>query len=137
MGIIVKQYLDEPIILVIIEGDLTVPMAKESYRQIAALAKTIEGPIYRITDVRTQKTQLDEILRIVKEAGQGLEGTTSDPRIHNIFVGRERFAMLARDLMSSAQFSGRGNEMAVFDSIDEALVYARKRLKEHDDHDES
>ena len=93
MSATVTRMPDEPIIVVTVDGHLDVEIARALYRQIAELAAQIDGPIYRITDVRKQECSFTEMMGVIKEASQGMAGTTSDPRITNIFVGREKMAM--------------------------------------------
>ncbi len=125
MSATVTKIPDEPIIVVTVDGHLDVEIARDVYAQIAALAQQIEGPIFRITDVRKQECSFMEMMAVIKEASQGATGTTSDPRITNIFVGRDKMAMLARDVLKRIDPEGHG----VLETVDDALEYVRWQLK--------
>ena len=125
MSASVEKMPDEPIIVVTIDGHLDVEIAREVYAQIAKFAESIEGPIYRITDVRKQEISFMEMMAVIKEASKGMPGTTSDQRITNIFVGREKMAMLARDVLKRLDPEGHG----VLETVEDALDYIRWQLK--------
>lgn len=68
MAGIVEKLPGEPIILVTVDGHLNVEIAREIYGKIAEIAKTIEGPIFRIMDVRQQETTFIEMMGIIEKA---------------------------------------------------------------------
>jgi hypothetical protein len=122
MSAVVTKLPDEPIILVTIEGHLDVTIARDVYAQIAVLAKEIQEPVYyRITDVRKQESTFIEMLAVVKEAMKGTEGTTTDPRMVHIFVGREKMALLARDMLRNIN----PHNHPMLDTVEDALTYIR------------
>ncbi len=124
MPVTVEKYPNEPILLVTVDGHLDAPMVRQLYSQIGELTEGMEAPIYRITDVRKQETTFMEMMGIIKEATKDMPGTTSDPRIFNIFVGRDKMTMIARDVMQRIN----PNNHPILDEIEEALEYIRWQL---------
>ena len=122
----VEQLPGEPIVIVRVTGHLTVEVMRDVYRQIAAIADQIEPPLYRITDTRFREASFAEMMAIVKEASKGMPGTTTDPRIRNVFVGRDRIAMVGRD--AYVNNDPNRNAMPIFESIEDALTYVRYEI---------
>lgn len=123
----VEKLPDEPIILVTVNGHFDIEVARGIYAEIARLAKQIEGKIYRITDLRKQTTSFSDTVQVVKEASQKLPGTTSDPRIVNIFVGRDQVSPITLNAMRKQNPDGHG----VLDSVEDALQYVRWQIQLH------
>lgn len=121
----VVKMQDEPIILVTIIGHLDVDMARGIYAKIAEIAAVMDGPIYRITDVRQEHTTFGEIISVIKEASKGTAGSTTDPRIKNVFVGNEKMARVARDVLSKNM---GGASMPMFATMEDALKHIRDEL---------
>ena len=119
MSVTLKKIPDEPIFIVTVKGTLTAEMVKELYTELGEQTKDMPLPIYRITDVRQLETTFMEVMAVIKEASQKYPGTTSDPRIIHIFVGKDKFAKIARDVMRRIN----PNNHPMMDSIDEALEY--------------
>lgn len=113
----------ENVILVTVEGKLNIDVVKSIYSQIATITANMEGPIYRITDVRKEQSEFGDMLKVIKEAGSGSAGTTTDPRIQNIFLGRGKMARLAKDVLENTM---RGMKMPVVDTLEEALEFIEK-----------
>jgi hypothetical protein len=128
MSVSLEKLSSEPIVIVTIVGLVNVEGMRDIYLQIAEILEAIDPPLYRITDVREQETSFAEMIEIVKEAGKGLPGTTTDPRIRNSFVGRHKFAMLARDFYRNSD--PNRNSMPVFDTLEEALFSVRSEIKQ-------
>jgi hypothetical protein len=126
MAVTVEKMADEPIILVTSVGQINVTMMREVYMKIAAILDVVEPPVFRITDARNQETSFADMMGIIKEASKGQPGTTTDPRIRNVFVGRDKFAMLARD--AYANTAPDHQAMPVFDTMEQALTYVRLEM---------
>lgn len=123
----VEQLPGEPIIVVTVDGYLDVDSVRDIYEKVAEFASTIDGAVFRITDVRRQKTTFDEMQKIIAEASKGTAGTTSDPRIKNVFVGLNPHAMLARAKL--AEQSGKiSAQMKTFIMMEQALTYVRAEI---------
>ncbi len=131
MSVSVKRLPEEPIFIVTVDGHLDADMVRELYYEIGELTKDMTPPIYRITDVRKQETTFMEMMGIIKEATQDMPGTTSDDRIINIFVGKEKFAMIARDVLRRIN----PNNHPMMDTIEEALSYIRWQMSQAEKQD--
>jgi hypothetical protein len=123
----VEKLPDEPIILVTVIGFLDVNMARSIYAQIAEIAATLQGPLYRITDVRQEHTSFVELVGVIKEASKGTAGTTTDPRIKNVFVGNEKMARVARDALVKNLGAA---SMPMFATMEDALEHIRNELND-------
>ena len=132
MSVSVEKLPDEPIFIVTVDGFLNAEMVRELYQEIGVLTKDMEAPIYRITDVRKQQTTFMDMMGIIKEATKDMPGTTSDSRITNIFVGKEKFAKIARDVMQRIN----PDNHPMVDTIEEALTYIRWQLSLNDESSE-
>jgi hypothetical protein len=130
MAVTVEKLPDEPIIIVTSVGQINVTMMREVYAQIAAILDKFEPPLYRITDARNQETSFADMIGIIKEASKGMPGTTTDPRIRNVFVGRDKFAMLARQA-----YVNTGSTIPLFDTLEDALTHIRYELSKQDGSD--
>jgi len=120
----VAKVPDKPIIVVSVVGHFNVEMARAIYAKIAEIAATIEGPIYRITDIREERTSFADIIGVIKEASTGAAGSTTDPRIKNVFVGDERMARVARD----ALVRQTGVPMPMFAKMEDAFAHINNEL---------
>ena len=129
MAVTFEKLPDEPIVIVTSLGQINVEMMLEIYRRIAEIADQIEPPLYRITDTRQQDTSFADMMGIIKQASRGQPGTTTDPRIRHVFVGRDKFAMLARD--AYANNDPNHHAVPVFDTLEEALAYIRLEISRH------
>jgi len=123
----VVQLENEPIIVVTIIGYLDIAMARAIYARIAEIAATLQGPIYRITDVRQEHTTFAEIIGVIKEASKSTAGSTSDPRIKNVFVGNEKMARVARDVLRTMM---GGVSMPMFATMEDALTHIHNELSQ-------
>ncbi len=121
MSATVEKLADESIIIVTIDGHLDAEIARDIYHQIAELTEELEPPIYRITDVRKMEITFIELMGVIKEASKNTPGTTTDERITHMFVGKDKFAMIARDVMRRIN----PDNHPMMDSIEEALTYIR------------
>ncbi|MEQ9028567.1 MAG: hypothetical protein RLP44_07615 [Aggregatilineales bacterium] len=124
MPVTLRQIEGEPILLVTIDGLLNAEMVRKLYENIGKLAQEIDGPVYRITDVRKLETTFAELMGILKEAMKDSPGTTSDKNITNIFVGRDKFALLARDMLKRINQDNH----PLFDTIEDALTFIQLDL---------
>jgi len=96
---------------------------QQIYGAVADHAEQIEGPVYRITDLRQMDVTLADMVEIIKEAGRGVPGSATDPRIVNIFVGKSHMTRFAADMLRLRRF---GSVYSVLmNTLDDALAYVR------------
>lgn len=126
MSITVERVPDEPILLLKSTGQMTVDDVRGAYAETTRLLDQMESEnheiVYRIVDVREQTTTFPEMMEIMKVATASGEGTPTDNRIQTIYVGREKFAMLAREMFSRQT----GRAFPIFESVEDALEAIRK-----------
>ncbi len=113
----------EPIIIITIQGHLDAQVMQNVYHQAAELARAIEGPVYRVTDLRFMEVTLADMVEIIKEAGRGIPGSTSDPRIVNVFVGKSHMSRFAADMLRLRRFGGVYSVLV--NTLEDALAYVR------------
>ena len=119
----VERIPGEPIIIITIQGHLDAPIMQQIYGAVADHAEQIEGPVYRITDLRRMDVTLADMVEIIKEAGRGVPGSATDPRIVNIFVGKSHMTRFAADMLRLRRF---GSVYSVLmNTLDDALAYVR------------
>jgi hypothetical protein len=119
MPITVERLPEKPILVATYTRQITLEDVKGMYEQSGRLAQDIAGAIYRISDTREAKTSLIEILHIARVAGSEMPGSTSDPRIHVIFVGTNESTRMMVDVLRQPQYVGK--QFAIFRSMEEAL----------------
>jgi chromosome condensin MukBEF ATPase and DNA-binding subunit MukB len=128
MPVTVTRLPDEPIILAHIYDRMDLATIRSMFEQTAALAQEIEGPLFRITNFRDVDVSIREMANALVEANRCAPGSTRDPRVTPIMVaGRNRVRLLF-DAMKRKEFGGR--EVLVFDTLDEALSYARSQVRQ-------
>lgn len=99
---------------------------RDVYQQAANLARTIEGPVYRITDLRLTELTLADMVEIVKDASKGIPAAASDPRIVNVFVGKSHMSRFAADMLRLRRFGGVYS--VLMNTLDDALAYVRVKV---------
>lgn len=119
----VERIPGEPIILITIQGHLDAHIVQNTYKQVAELARHIEGPVYRITDLRQMEVTLTDMVEIIKEASRGLPGSATDPCILNVFVGKSHMSRFAADMLRLRRFGGVC--CVLMTTLDDALAYVR------------
>jgi hypothetical protein len=119
----VERLPAEPIIVVTIHGHLDAPIMQQIYNDVADHADQIEGTVYRITDLRHMDVTLADMVEIIKEAGRGVPGSATDPRIMNIFVGKSHMTRFAADMLRLRRFGGVC--CILINTMEDALAYVR------------
>lgn len=127
MAVTAKRLNDtEPIVIFTYDGELTQEVFKEVIELNVKFINEIGEPIYIIADVRDITTTFGEMIRIMKQAGEGNEdgaGSAFDENIKMlIFVGSSSFIQMYRNSM---QNRGAVFGMTIFEDIDTALEAVR------------
>ena len=113
---------NEPIIVATYDGFITAQDVRDAAATIAEFASTIEGSVYVISDILTATSSFAEVLEILRDQSRGVEGTTTDPRIHVVLVGSNVMGKLFVDAMRQMKNGGVNvpmfpNMQAAFDSV--------------------
>ncbi|MFN8528953.1 MAG: hypothetical protein U0670_10105 [Anaerolineae bacterium] len=118
----VKQLGNEPIIIVTIIPPVNMQLEPTQRREAAnAIARDIDGPVYRITDVTRFEPTFDMIV-----GGMALDIRHSERNIRHIFVGKGEMVELVANAIKQPQYGAQEGSMV--GSMDEALALARKQL---------
>jgi hypothetical protein len=120
----VERIPDKNIVIVRTDGGQHPEDAHYSYQAVAEILDTMEGTVYRIADVRGQTMTYEALLELVDLACRGKPGSLTDPRVKNIWVGREYYALRAREL-----FQERGVLIPLFATMEEALEAVERMLE--------
>src|SRR5215210_1124109 len=123
MPVKVEKLPDEPIIVLTYTGHMDVELVKSAFLQSAELAAHIEGPIYRISDVRQGEGDFVDVMKIIAEVRKGVRGSSADPRIKVVFVGSHHMARLYADFLQKQQYGAK--MIPFFHTPEEALAYIR------------
>jgi uncharacterized protein YqiB (DUF1249 family) len=132
----IERLDNEPIILVVMEGEHTAEDAMEFYAQLPVLLSA--GLNFFIVDVRGIRTDLAELMRILKTeqeqiaqliamAEEAMPGISSAIQSYTYLVGSGGLARIYADNSHLERFSG--NRMAVFPTVEDALAAARAQLQ--------
>ena len=131
MSVIVKKLPNEPILIVTVEGQLDAGMVRDLYQEIGLLTKDMQPPIYRITDVRNMTITFMDLMGVIQEGTKDMPGTTADTRISHMFVGKDKFAKIARDVLQRIN----PDNHPMLDTMEEALDYIRWKSEHEDETD--
>lgn len=122
----VKRLKDEPIVVLKITYPLedAVQETIDSDHAVAELGKEIEGRYYRIADMLGLELSWNDVLSWLAQQKKASPGSINDPRIVNLLVSDTSMTK------NSAQFAGQEQygsvNIKVFDTVEEAIVHARK-----------
>lgn len=118
----VKQIGDEPIIIVTIIPPVNMEVEPTQRREAAnVIARRLDGPVYRITDVSRFEPTFDMIV-----GGMALDIRLSERNIRHIFVGKGEMVELVAAAIKQPQYGAQEGHMV--GSMEEALALARKQL---------
>jgi hypothetical protein len=123
---------NEPIVIVTLsepfdwEKDIQATTAR-----VADLTRHLEGPIYRISDMKQVSLDFSEVVTALAAATKAQEGGFNDPRFRVVFISQEALLDLAEfgaRSASQAQY-GVAEPVQVFTDLDEALHHIRSELQ--------
>lgn len=124
----IRKLPDEPI--VIVSGDLPVaraiPMLVSIHRQITRILDTVDGPLYRITDMRAvDDVSMSDILIWLDELRSRSEpGSIHDPRIHTLLVSTHPILQIGvRKIQTELALN-----VPLFHTLEDALAFARESI---------
>jgi hypothetical protein len=131
MPVQVRKLPDEPIIILTYEGDVDAETIKSAFRQSVELMASIEGVVYRISDVRAidvDEQAMRELFKLVADIRNQQTGSSADPRIHGVFVGEHQLARLYAEIMSQYWFGS--TQIPFYHTLDEALEHIRFTIRD-------
>ena len=131
MSVTVEKLSNEPILIVTVDGHLDADMVKDLYQEIGMLTEDMQPPIYRITDVRKMTITFMDLMGVIKEGTKDTPGTTTDARISHMFVGKDKFAKIARDVFQRIN----PDNHPMLNTLEEALAYIRWKSEQESEVD--
>lgn len=126
MPVRVEKLPDEPIIILHYEGHVDAETVKSAFLQSAEIASEIDGPVYRISDVRNGEGSFVDLMQVIAEIRKGIPGSSADPRIRGVFVGSHHMARLYAGFLRQQQFGG--TQLPFFHTLEDAFEYIRLEL---------
>lgn len=121
MPIFVERLSDDPIVIAHLSGHLSIEDILTMFEETVRLTEDVTGRVYRITNVLEAESTFPEIMAIIKQAGNGGRGSTSDPNIKAVFVGTNHWIDFTRRALSQPQYGGIN--MSLFHTVEEALEF--------------
>lgn len=130
MPVTVRRIPNEPILVAVLTGLVDVPIMEELFRRSAELMQEFDGPVYRITDVREADSNFAEMMGVIQGASKGQPGSTTDPRVHAVFVGNNQWVQMIRTALHLKQFGGLN--LPMFLTEEDALDYIRLEMQKQE-----
>jgi len=127
MPVQVEKLPDLPVIILTYEGHMDVETVKSAFSQSAVIAASVEGIVYRISDVRNSEGTFADVVNVIKAIRVNVVGSSADPKIKGVFVGNNQFARMHADFLKQEQFGS--TTIPFFQTLDEALEYVQIELQ--------
>ena len=121
MPVQVEKLPDLPIIVLTYEGHMDVETVKSAFSQSAVIAASVEGVVYRISDVRNSEGTFTDVVKVIKAIGENVLGSSADPKIKGVFVGGHQLARMYADFLKQEQFGSTA--IPFFQTLEEAFEY--------------
>lgn len=121
MSVQVEKLPDLPVIVLTYEGHMDVETVMSAFAQSAVISNTIEGSVYRISDVRKGEGSFADVVGIIKAIRESAVGSSADPKIKGIFVGSHQLARMYADFLKQEQFGSTA--IPFFQTLEDALEY--------------
>jgi hypothetical protein len=106
-------FSSDPVIVPAFNDTMDERQVIDTYMQTVELAEAIDGPVYRVIDLREAQQSAERIVATLGELVRGLSGATVTPNLTAVFAGY--------DVQSQYQS---------FDTLEEALDYAHTQVAE-------
>lgn len=119
----------EPIIHCVVTGDVVADDIAAMFAQCAAIADTLPGRVYRLTEVRDPRVDFFEVMLILRNmAATDAPGAPTDPRFYGVLVGSDEMTRLIADGSQQTQFGSLN--FPLFDSVEAGFAHLRARILE-------
>lgn len=117
MATVTKSLENESILILTITDAMQEQDITQAYILSIAMAQEIDGPVYRVIDVRQAASSYHEVVSALQMIGRSLTGAAVDPEMEAAFVGQK----------SMQPFFAEAN-MSFFEDMGAALEYAQSHL---------
>jgi hypothetical protein len=124
----IQRLSDQPVIVVTITDPFDayqeLPATEQRFRE---LADTIQGPVYRIIDMREWHAKFIDVMSGLAFDTRREGGMSKDSRIRTVLIGSGEMIKITATAMTQKQYGG--NEQPLVGSMEEALdcVHADQR----------
>jgi hypothetical protein len=123
----IQKLPDEPIIIDTHGEPMEVANYPNFVKELVVAVTSIEGPIYRITDLSDMSFSFPTlVLVLAEETRAGVPGTAGDPRVNLNLVAQGEIAELIQASVIQKQYGAR--QMMFFSTVDDALCYVREQI---------
>jgi hypothetical protein len=121
MSVKVEKLPNLPVIVLTYQGHMDVETVKSAFTQSAAIAASLPGTVYRISDVRQGEGNFADVVNVIKSIRESAAGSSADPKIKGVFVGGHQLARMYADFLKQEQFGS--TTIPFFQTLEEALEY--------------
>ncbi len=121
MSIEIERVPGESVRVAPLKGYIDVQVVQRLAAETARLGQQIGGHVYRIAHITGLQSSLADTLAIVSQESKGALGSITDPRVTTMLIGENKWITFARDALGQQ----RAVNVALFDSMEEVLVYIR------------
>ena len=125
-----KRIEGEPIVVAALSGHVVADDMETVYKETQTLLENELSHVYRITDVREADSNFGDMIKILM-ASKNKPGSSSDPRIKVVFVGKNKWVQMARDAFNREQFGAF--DTPIFPDMEDAMGYIRRLISESQD----
>jgi hypothetical protein len=96
--------------------------------EMAALTQSIEGTVYRITDLSQMNFSFPLLVQVfAEETRTSRPGSVGDPRVRTVIVAVGETAVLSAATSNHPHYGARG--IPIYDNVEAALAHVREQLK--------
>lgn len=127
----VERLTGEAILIARYTEKVTVADVRFVFQRSVDLMTPEDQVVFRITDMLHSNSEFTEVLKMARELGSGVPGSTTDPRIKAAIVGKGKWAKLFADTIKQKQFGGF--QLPFFKDMASALAYVRLELSRMND----
>jgi hypothetical protein len=122
----VQKLESESIILIQLLEPYSASEIPVIHQETAQLAAHITGKICRIVDMTHSGLTFAEVVAALYEGTRPREGGVKDARFVSVYVAHDSMSKLVVESLKQEQYGGV--QVTLFDTVDEALIFARQAL---------
>lgn len=126
MPVTIERLPEQPIIVVVYTGHVSVGDLLSVFTRSANMVKPDEDLIYRITCVEDTDVDFAEILHFAQTSAFETPGSSTDPRFRVVMVGHDKWTRLFVQFMGKKQFGGI--TLPCFPTREQAFEYVQADL---------
>lgn len=126
MSFVIRRLPGEPIIIVEAVPPFDRHDVDDTNDRVHALAREIDGRVFRVSDVRLINVTFESIQETLAEHQGGEPGSITDPQMIPVFVGGGELSHMLADGFAHHNFGGI--MVLLFDDLDLALEHIRRLI---------